>query len=480
MPFPILPIRKVKTMKKFIFVSVAAIVACVTAVHARDAVPGDAIIQLAATPRLLDASTANHESEIGCWEYVYDVIATVDDSATGDNRNHSWLKYAGISGFDSSLIVNMWNASTGEQWDGTQTDPENYKPLQNWTANSAGTGTMYNGYLYPDRWPSYWRTNQFFQQEWMDSSHINDYGNTDWTTTYDRPNLAWAIENTWHGGNDYTGTSELLFTGASAGGYVAEYVGPGPDGIEGTEDDIYEDVWVANGVTYTNNNGNLSYARTEGLATTFRIVHPGAPADVTWWTYNNFPGAMGWVTVDPDGVPDSGDEYDEWKYIEGLYEGNPEGTILGPGPVLNGRLGDFDGDGDIDADDIDALGAAIQAGSTDTEFDMDGDGDVDADDFNMHVTTLVDTALGEGTGTAFGDFNLDGLVGILDLGLLGDGYNSTNGWANGDANGDGTIGILDLGLLGDNYGYDGSAIPEPATMSLLGLGAVALLRRRSR
>ncbi len=143
-----------------------------------------------------------------------------------------------------------------------------------------------------------------------------------------------------------------------------------------------------------------------------------------------------------------------------------------------GRLGDFDGDGDIDADDIDALGAAIQAGSTDTEFDMDGDGDVDSDDFAFHVHNLVDTALGEGTGTAFGDFNLDGLVGILDLGLLGDGYNSTNGWANGDANGDGTIGILDLGLLGDNYGYDGSAIPEPATMSLLGLGAVALLRRR--
>jgi hypothetical protein len=145
-----------------------------------------------------------------------------------------------------------------------------------------------------------------------------------------------------------------------------------------------------------------------------------------------------------------------------------------------GRLGDFDGDGDIDADDIDALGAAIAASSTDTEFDMDGDGDVDADDFNMHVTTLVDTALGMGTGTAFGDFNLDGVVGILDLGLLGDGYNAAGGWASGDANGDGTIGILDLGLLGDNYGYDGSAIPEPATMSLLGLGAVAILRRRSR
>jgi hypothetical protein len=149
-------------------------------------------------------------------------------------------------------------------------------------------------------------------------------------------------------------------------------------------------------------------------------------------------------------------------------------------PTAVGRLGDFDGDDVIDATDIDALGAAIQAGSSDAEFDMDGDGDVDSDDFAFHVHNLVDTALGIGTGTEFGDFNLDGMVGILDLGLLGDGYNQSLGWANGDANGDGVVGILDLGQLGDNYGYDGSAIPEPATMSLLGLGAVAILRRRSR
>jgi hypothetical protein len=142
------------------------------------------------------------------------------------------------------------------------------------------------------------------------------------------------------------------------------------------------------------------------------------------------------------------------------------------------RLGDFDGDGDIDADDIDALGAAAQAGSTDLCYDMDGDSDVDADDFAFHIRNLVDTALGVGTGTEFGDFNLDGVVGILDLGLLGDGYSQSLGWADGDANGDGTVGILDLGYLGDYYGYDGSAIPEPMTMSLLVLGAVAALKHR--
>jgi hypothetical protein len=168
------------------------------------------------------------------------------------------------------------------------------------------------------------------------------------------------------------------------------------------------------------------------------------------------------------------DNYDMYETIDASDPFALTFNIL-PG---GGRLGDFDNDGDIDADDIDALAAAIQASSTDTIYDMDGDGDVDADDFAFHVHNLVDTALGEGTGTEFGDFNLDGMVSILDLGALGDGYGVGTGWAQGDANGDGTVGILDLGFLGDNYGYDGSAIPEPATMSLLGLGAVAILRRR--
>jgi hypothetical protein len=232
----------------------------------------------------------------------------------------------------------------------------------------------------------------------------------------------WGMENTYHPGSDYH-SDYHVWRGLN----------------------VFDDY-----INIHNTNGTLWFGgwAVEGLSLTYRVVHPYAPGDMLY--------AIGQAPGHSD-------------YILGPVVGGDDG-----------RLGDFDGDGDIDADDIDALGAAIQAGSSDLEFDMDGDGDVDADDFNMHVTTLVDTALGEGTGTAFGDFNLDGVVGILDLGLLGDGYNAAGGWASGDANGDGSIGILDLGLLGDNYGYDGSAIPEPATMSLLGLGAVAILRRRSR
>ncbi len=84
------------------------------------------------------------------------------------------------------------------------------------------------------------------------------------------------------------------------------------------------------------------------------------------------------------------------------------------------------------------------------------------------------------TGTAFGDFNLDGVVDLLDLGTFGDGYNALGSWATGDANGDGIVILNDLGLLGDSYFAQSAPVPEPATMNLLALGGVALLKRRNK
>ncbi len=140
--------------------------------------------------------------------------------------------------------------------------------------------------------------------------------------------------------------------------------------------------------------------------------------------------------------------------------------------------GDFNGDTYINVADIDLLAAAMRAGSTDAKYDLNGDGALDLDDIIFMVETLVDTDLGFGTGTAMGDFNLDGEVGLLDLARLGEGYNGSGGWLWGDANGDGVVGLTDLAWLGENYGYDGSAVPEPMTMSLLALGGVVLIRRR--
>jgi hypothetical protein len=52
-------------------------------------------------------------------------------------------------------------------------------------------------------------------------------------------------------------------------------------------------------------------------------------------------------------------------------------------------------------------------------------------------------------------------------------------WADGDFDGDGDVDLDDLSSLAGNwqYGVTG-AVPEPATIGLLTLGGLAMLRRR--
>ena len=80
----------------------------------------------------------------------------------------------------------------------------------------------------------------------------------------------------------------------------------------------------------------------------------------------------------------------------------------GGGPPV--VTGDFDGDGDVDCDDIDMFAGNI--GSSSTTFDLTGDGTVDLSDVELHIQTLVVTSNGV-TGTALGDLNCDGQVDVL-------------------------------------------------------------------
>jgi hypothetical protein len=146
---------------------------------------------------------------------------------------------------------------------------------------------------------------------------------------------------------------------------------------------------------------------------------------------------------------------------------------------LQYRLGDFNGDFRINKDDINLLAAAIRDGSTDLLYDINDDGIVDHADFTMEVTQLVDTLLGDGTGTFFGDRNLSGTVDAGDLAALAVNYGKLGewGWSDGDFNGDAQLDVADLALMATYYGQTVPTVPEPATLSLLVAASIMILRK---
>ncbi len=80
-----------------------------------------------------------------------------------------------------------------------------------------------------------------------------------------------------------------------------------------------------------------------------------------------------------------------------------------------------------------------------------------------------------------GDTDYDMDVDINDLIKLAANYGGTGGWTEGDFTGEGLVNINDLIILAGNYGTVAPItgnVPEPASLTLIGLGSLALIRRK--
>ncbi|KKN86410.1 hypothetical protein LCGC14_0269650 [marine sediment metagenome] len=138
--------------------------------------------------------------------------------------------------------------------------------------------------------------------------------------------------------------------------------------------------------------------------------------------------------------------------------------------------GDFDGDRDVDTDDINLLCDNMG----DPAYDVDGDDDADEDDMIYLIQNLVELTDGVRVGTKRGDFNLDGFVDGTDLALMKTAFGQPlMDYADGNANCDDFVDGTDLAILKINFGFIADpAVPEPVTIGLLALGGLAMLRRR--
>jgi hypothetical protein len=146
--------------------------------------------------------------------------------------------------------------------------------------------------------------------------------------------------------------------------------------------------------------------------------------------------------------------------------------------------GDFNGNGVLDAPDIDDLTGQSAGGTNPAAYDLTGDSLVNTDDVNAWVMNLFNGWIGDTD--LDGEFNSGDLVIVLASGTYEADVASV--WSTGDFTGDGRTNSGDLVAALADGGYEAgpraavASVPEPTALVLLMLGlcGVATLRRARR
>ena len=287
---------------------------------------------------------------------------------------------------------------------------------------------------------------------------------------------------------DVTGAAdELIFNNAlNLGGFQLEKVGAGTMSVN-------NDLTTGGGGEIVVTEGSLSGVGTVGGSLTVSASATVAPGN-----------SIGTLNVESDLTLSDASIY-EWE----IGQGGRTDTINITGGAVdldNFVLTILDADGyvasetvqlpvfiyDAGTTTIDMIGFINDAANFDTTG-LDGTWTVGAlalTDGGSGVIYLTGLSGGNLVGAMPGDADNDGKVDHLDLVLFNEQFGLRGSHLSCDFNNDDVVGIDDLAILRANFGWvlptapgagDGSlptGTPEPATLSLLTLGGLAVLRRR--
>ena len=136
--------------------------------------------------------------------------------------------------------------------------------------------------------------------------------------------------------------------------------------------------------------------------------------------------------------------------------------------VSEGLPGDFNGNGILDAADIDTLTQQTATGAHAAEYDLNNDALVDTDDIAVWIKDLSNSWIGDAN--LDGEFNSGDLVVVLSSGTYEADIDSV--WSTGDFNGDGRTNSGDLVAALSDGGYEAgpraavASVPEPGSLLL--------------
>jgi hypothetical protein len=139
-------------------------------------------------------------------------------------------------------------------------------------------------------------------------------------------------------------------------------------------------------------------------------------------------------------------------------------------------VGDFNGNGSLDAQDIDMLTDQIVGALNSPLSDLNGDSQVDLLDHRQWVVSLKNTWYGDAD--LNGELNTGDMVAVFQAGEYEDLVPLNSRWSTGDWNGDKEFNTTDLVTAFQDGGFERGPrqaavlVPEPTAFLMFALGAL--------